>query len=221
MKRISIILTFILICGTAFAASADNYNAAIKSLIISNDSAVQIQVLQSIKTIDGFSGVEQEELRRTILEIIKNSENTVDPGRNAGFLIEAVRLFPDDLRLSVKLTKAYAELGQYHKALDVEAEILTKSGNKNNDYELTTAAHAVQALGLMMVKNYKLAHNDLKRVIKRDPRWTGGYFLMGAYYIRIKNYKAAAKYFKKCQDLNPKHKGAADMLVMLKREGKI
>ena len=220
-KIIPLFLLCLLLSTVSLYADSGDFESLIKALAKSKDYSEQIEVLGAISNVEKFTTEEQDRLRKDLLEMSVNAENTVDPGTNTALLIQAVRLFPNDLRLSVKLAKAYVELGQYQQALAVDADILTKNGNQSNDYELVTVAHAIQGLGLMMTNNYKLAYNEFKTVIGRDKNWSGGYFLMGAYYFRVKDFKEAAKYLRKCQELNPVHKGAADMLVMLKKEGKI
>jgi len=220
-KILSLVISLLVLPVFFLYASSNDFDSLIESLAKSNDYSGQIKILRSVNDIDSFSEKEKDRLKRALLEMTINAENTVDPGLNAALLIEANRLFPDDPRLSVKLAKAYVELGQYKQALDAQFKVLTQSGGKSDDYELTTVAHAVMGLGLMMTEYSKKAYNEFKTVIKRDPKWTGGYFLMGAYYFRAKNFKEAAKYFKKCQEINPVHGGAANMLITLKKENKI
>lgn len=219
MKKIIVLAVCLLLAS--FSLYADDFSSLMESLAKANGYSEQIKIIKSLSNIDAFSEMEKDRLKRALLEMTINAENTVDPSLNVALLIEASRLFPDDLRLSVKLAKAYVELGQYKQALDAQFKVLTQSGGKSNDYELTTVVYAVQGLGLMMTEYSKKAYNEFKTVIKRDPKWTGGYFLMGAYYFRAKNYKEAAKYFRKCQEINPVHGGAANMLIMLRKEGKI
>lgn len=219
-KAILLAIISLFLLNIFLYADSNNFDSLIKTLAESNNHAEQIKIIKSVDNVKNFSKEEQDRLRKAFLEMTVNAENTIDPGLNAALLIEAVRLFPEDLRLSVKLAKSHAELGQYKDSLDVEFKILTQSGGKNSDYEFTTVGYATQGLGIMMTKNGKLAYKQFKTVIKRDPKWTGGYFLMGAYYFRVKDFKNATKYFRKCQELNPKHQGAANLLVMIKKKEK-
>ena len=137
-KILSLVISLLVLPVFFLYASSNDFDSLIESLAKSNDYSGQIKILRSVNDIDSFSEKEKDRLKRALLEMTINAENTVDPGLNAALLIEANRLFPDDPRLSVKLAKAYVELGQYKQALDAQFKVLTQSGGKSDDYELTT-----------------------------------------------------------------------------------
>ena len=190
MKKLMIItavwMLFIAAAGPACADETEDkielLRSIIRSSIETNDYNRISEALDSLDDVDTLAW-QNEDIAYFKAELLKAAEkagNTADPMVLGVLLDEALRVFPNDFRLSVKLLKSYLELGQVREASDLDAELVARYGQKKDDPEFEVADSANKAVGLMLDKQYDQAKAGFEAAIAKDPEWTGGYFLMSA-----------------------------------------
>jgi tetratricopeptide (TPR) repeat protein len=186
----------------------------IRTSIEDNSYERIIEALGSFSDIDALAWKNEDiaYFKTELLRAAVKAESTADPVVTGRLLDEAVRVLPNDFRLSVKLLKSYLELGQTVEGSALYAELREKFADRQDDPEFAAAGHAEKGVGLMISKQYDLAKAEFQLAIEKDPKWTGGYFLMAALTVRMRDYAAAEADLKKILELNPYHQGAKQVL---------
>lgn len=210
----------------ASAEGADERIETLKSIIRTsmedNDYERITEALQSLNDYEvlAWNNEDIAYFKAELRKAARKAEYNTDPVITGGMLDEAVRVFPNDFDLSIKLLKSYLELGQIKEASGLYEELVAKYSKRQEDPEFASAGFAVKASELMVSKRYSLAKAELQRAIEMDPKWTGARFIMAALDIRMKDYDAAEAGLKKILELNPYHKGAKEVLEQVLPEKK-
>lgn len=179
--------------------------------------------LKKIKDSAALNDMDSKALKRLLTEEAQKSEESVDAVPQAEMLLEAVRLFPQDLRLRVKLSKALIGMAQLQLAIQnllspgspaLEKATDGKGGFAVKDPEAKIVSYAIHGNGVYRAGKVEEARKFYQKAIEEDPEWSGAYFLMGALELGQGRLEEAKKYLNRALELNPENEGAKTVLKM-------
>ncbi|MCX7793122.1 MAG: tetratricopeptide repeat protein [Thermodesulfovibrionales bacterium] len=101
---------------------------------------------------------------------------------------EAIKLFPQNDNLYLKLGYLYFHEGRYKEAEDAFLKAVRLNPSEDNLYALGQA--------YLSLNKFKEAKEIFQRILKREPKNYGTLYALGQIYVREENYGEAIKIFK-------------------------
>ncbi len=226
MKNYAKSLAMVLLFGFSNFLSAQDFTEGsverIEVLLKQNNFTGIINELKGVSDLKNISPDKQEYFSNLLVQVNMEGQDKVDGTVSASIMEEAVRLFPNHLRLRVKLGKELIGLAQLKPALDVmSSPVIMPAANDGTgdlitkDREAIVVMAAIQGNAVGRGGNIKQARELYKMAIRMDPNWVGGYFLLGALELGQRNKKEASKNLGMVLKLNPHHEGVAEIIKLL------
>jgi tetratricopeptide (TPR) repeat protein len=188
-----------------------NVEELISAGTMSNDYRLLIVKLNEIAKDKNLSEEDLNRLEDILVSFFNDNYNKIDPAKFTQIIAPAVDLYPKNFRLSVKFLKAIAERAKLQAAGQFVPRIFDIRKTKIiYDDEFEAVWLAVSGLEAMQIGQFQLAFDYYQKAIKKDPTWSGPYFLMAGTKLRLKRVDEASHLLDKALEMNPNHEGAAE-----------
>jgi tetratricopeptide (TPR) repeat protein len=183
----------------------------INATATSNDYSLLTNMLKEMAKKKDLPEEDMKRLEDLLVKFSNKYYTNIDPATFSQIIAPTVDLFPNNFRLSVKFLKAIVERAKLQAAGQFVPRIFDIRKTKViYDDEFEAVWLAVSGLEAMQISQYEMALDYYQKAIKKDPTWTGPYFLMAGTKLRQKKLDEASQLLDKALEMNPHHEGAAE-----------